>query len=135
MSKAIRLPFIGLWIILIHLFISTVLAQAGNTNTAPAATPIIEQYYQWVELGKSAVPELKEAIKNNNWRVRTHALLAMGKTGDQSLTPLILDRLENDANSAVKNCAVTALGDLKATSAVPPLLGLLEQTQKNTLTR
>ena len=55
----------------------------------------------------------------------THALLAMGKTGNQTLTPLVLDRLNNDDNTAVKNCAVMALGDLKETSAVPVLIELL----------
>ena len=125
MSKMIRLRIIGLWIISIHLFVAPVFAQTGNSNPSPTAVPIIEQYYQWIEMGEAAIPELKKAIKNDNWRMRTHALLAMGKTGDQSLTPLVLDRLHNDPNPAVKNCAVMALGDLNETSAVPVLIELL----------
>jgi HEAT repeat protein len=131
MKAVKKLSLIGLWIILIHLLlISPVFSQTGNTNPTPPDTiqpdtPIIEHYYQWIDMGEAAIPELKQAIKSDNWRMRTHALLAMGKTGNQALTPLVLDRLNNDDNTAVKNCAVMALGDLKETSAVPVLIELL----------
>ena len=130
MTKEIRISFIALWIILIHLLMTPVFSQTGNTQPAdtqlaPAVPPIIEQYYQWIKMGDSAIPKLKKAIKSKNWRMRTHALLAMGKTGNQALTPLVLDRLHNDPNTAVKNCAVMALGDLNETSAVPVLIELL----------
>jgi len=104
-----------------------------NTNICLAATniSITEQYYQWLEMGDAAIPELKEALKSDNWRMRTHALLAMGKTGDNSLTPLLIDHLQNDNNQAVKNCAVLALGYLKESSAVQILLDLLNQYQES----
>ncbi len=125
MVKSVKLPVIVLWIVFIHLFIPPAFSQQPESPQSQSSPSIIEQYYHWIEMGETAIPELKEAIKSDNWRIRTHALLAMGKTKDPALTSLVLDRLNNDPNTAVKNCAVMALGDLQETSAVPILLDLL----------
>ncbi len=89
--------------------------------------PVRKQYLQWVGMKKDAIPELKNALNSDQWRVRTHALLAMGKSGDRSLAPLVLSTLKTDENQAVRNCAVIALGDLKSAESVPYLLELLAQ--------
>ncbi len=98
-------------------------------NETPENNPITRQYNQWLEQKNEAIPDLKKAMKSENWRMRTHALLAMGKTGDKTLIPLILDYLKNDPHISVRNCSVIALTDLEAASAVPYLLSLLN-TQK-----
>ncbi len=85
----------------------------------------LDQYYRWVEMGPAAIPEIKSALETPDWRMRPHALLAVGRIGDGSLAPLALDSLKNDGHPAVKNCAVMALGDLKEKSAVPVLIRLI----------
>lgn len=99
---------------------------APSSTTDPGEIPALDHYYRWLKMGKSAIPELKEALHSADWRMRSHAALAMGQTGDASLTSLLMERLMSDPQQAVKNCAVVALGDLKATSAVPVLMNLLQ---------
>lgn len=96
----------------------------GNAEKNDSVT---QQYKQWLKSGENAIPELKEALRNENWRIRTYALLAMGKTGDLSLVPIILKQLENDPHQSVQNCAVIALKNLKAKKAVPTLIQLLRE--------
>lgn len=87
--------------------------------------PVRKQYLGWLDQGKKAIPELKKAVKDDKWRVRSHAVLAMGKTGDAALAPLVLSLLKGDENQAVRNCAVIALGELQDKEAVPYLIMLL----------
>ena len=103
-----------------------VFAFAGQGLTgAHAADTMMSQYFKWVKMGKAAIPEIKAALASKEWREKTHALLAAGQIGDKSLIPEIMDILKSDPNRAVKNCAVKALGDLKADVAVPELIGML----------
>lgn len=92
----------------------------------PARDHVQEKFIQWINQKEKAIPELKEALSSDQWNMRSHALLAMGKTGDTSLSPLIMDRLKHDDNQAVRNCAVIALGNLKTKEAVPYLLSQLD---------
>ncbi len=96
---------------------------ASKQEEAPDGIQL--QYLSWLERGKKAEPELLEAVKSPKWRTRTHALLAMGKTGDREMVPVIFDILKKDRHPAVRNCAVTALGDLKAAETVPYLASML----------
>jgi len=133
MLKFLRIPVILLFFAVIPAVITApAFSQNAQTVQASPDTSITQTYFLWLEMGKSAIPELKKAIKSENWRMQTHALLAMGQTGDQTLTPLVLDCLINDPNPAVKNCAVMALGDLKEESAVPMLINLLLRDSKIT---
>jgi len=118
------------FLIILFLFICPVPRTAAQNESATSAPnlsdAVTKQYYRWLEEKEKAVPELKKTLKHENWRMRTHALLAMGKTGDKSLTPIILETLKNDDHISVRNCAVIALAELEAGSAVPYLLTLLE---------
>ncbi len=89
--------------------------------------PVQKEYLKWISMKEEAVPRLREAVKSDRWRMRSHALIAMGKTGDKSLAPVIMERLKEDENQAVRNCAVSALGDLKIRKSVPYLIELLKK--------
>jgi len=102
----------------------------GKKSSLLNNDPIQQKYLQWLNQGTEAIPQLKEAVKSSQWRIRTHALLAMGKTGDKSLIPLIHDILKKDKHRAVKNCAVIALGDLKAQHGRTTIEALLEKSIK-----
>jgi HEAT repeat protein len=92
--------------------------------------PIQQKYLPWLTTGTAAIPQLKVAVKDSQWRIRTHALLAMGKTGDKSLIPIIYDILKKDKHRAVKNCAVIALGDLKAKDSINTIHSMLAKSIK-----
>jgi HEAT repeat protein len=100
----------------------------GRENKA-SRDPVQKQYLKWLSMKQEAVPELKEAVKSERWRMRSHALIAMGKTGDKTLVPIIMNRLKEDGNQAVRNCAVSALGDLKAKESVPYLIERLKENR------
>ncbi|NOY69402.1 MAG: HEAT repeat domain-containing protein [Deltaproteobacteria bacterium] len=121
--KKILYPLI--FILFASLILSVPAFSDSQAVPARAADTMMTQYFKWVEMGAAALPEIKSAIAGDNWRMKTHALLAAGKIGDKSMVPQILDRLRHDTNRAVKNCAVKALGDLKAKQALPVLLEVL----------
>ncbi|MCP4113440.1 MAG: HEAT repeat domain-containing protein [Desulfobacteraceae bacterium] len=122
--KKIKFTTIFLYFLCITILLSQTAFSSQNKTD-----PITRQYHQWLEQKSKAIPELKKAMKNENWRMRTHAMIAMGKTGDKTLIPLILDYLQRDPHISVRNCSVIALTELEAVSAVPYLLTLLD-TQK-----
>ncbi len=97
----------------------TGLAGAGKIVT------VTEQYMEWLEKKGEAMPEMKKALKDKNFRMRTHAILGMAKTGDLSIVPLIIKALQEDDHVAVRNTAVYSLGLLKAKDAVPVLIKIL----------
>lgn len=76
---------------------------------------------QLVKLGASAVPDLKEALKDKNWRVQWGSAIALGMIGDKSSGPPLIEVLRNGSDPG-KRGAATALGLLKDTSAVRYLL-------------
>ena len=98
---------------------------AVQAGSAAGQDSILSRYYQWLDQGEAALDDIMAAIQSDNWRMRTHGLLAIGQVGGQKHIPLVMERLVKDDNRAVKNCAVTALGDLKAKAAVPDLLEFL----------
>ncbi|MDM8518162.1 HEAT repeat domain-containing protein [Desulfobacterales bacterium HSG16] len=115
--------------ILSFLYFSTLtFTNAFSAQNEPSAPdPVTRQYHQWLEQKATAIPDLKKALEHKNWRMRTHALIAMGKTGDKTLIPLIMNQLKTDPNISVRNCAVIALTDLAAAStALPYFLVLLD---------
>jgi HEAT repeat protein len=78
-----------------------------------------------------AVPELIEALQDDNAKVResaVKALLKIGPAAVEATTPLI-ERLE-DPDEWVKRYAATALGEVAAgqTQAIPPLIQALQST-------
>jgi|GEM_PF-2041869 len=128
-SVPVRIPAALLYLSLFLLLLLPGFAAAGESSLAQDT--MLSQYYQWLEKGEAALPEILVAAKGAEWRMRTHGLLALGKLGNHSHIPLILDRLENDPNPAVKNCAVIALGDLNAASALPSLLNAIDHNTKS----
>jgi len=60
--------------------------------------------------------------------VRTYILQALGKVGDESAFPVILDAV-GDSNSTIRRFAVSALADLGDTRAVDALIGALNDSE------
>ncbi|MBI3394740.1 MAG: HEAT repeat domain-containing protein, partial [Spirochaetia bacterium] len=110
------------------LFILSECRKRPIPETVVEIDPIQQKYLDWQRRGSSAIPEILKILRGGeggDFRLRTHALLALGKIGDKHTAPFIVETLGKDSNAAVKNCAVIALADLKYTDGVPILLQLL----------
>lgn len=96
-------------------------------ETVTELDPVQQRYQEWQKRGRDALPEIEKVLREEergDFRLRTHALLAVGKTGDRRLAPLILEILKNDPTPAVRNCAAIALSQLRFTDAVPYLISI-----------
>jgi HEAT repeat protein len=121
-------------IVFIVLLISSCSDSQDHSKEKKINTPVnqvTQKYNKWLKMKESAIDELKEALNDQNWRMRSHAILAMSKIKHPDLIPLIINSLRNDPERAVKNCAVIALGDLKAKASVPDLLKIMDDYLKN----
>jgi len=80
------------------------------------------------ELGSPAVPVLIEKLQSGfSWIV----VEALGKIGDKSATPVLLERLDSADNSAQSLAIIRALAMIGDPEAEPAILGYFEQEQNN----
>ncbi|MFK7820579.1 MAG: HEAT repeat domain-containing protein, partial [Planctomycetaceae bacterium] len=70
------------------------------------------------------IPVLKGALQDEA-QIRCQAVIALRSVGDEKVVPLLLDRLYDTAPEVRYN-AVMALGELKASKAIPPLRRMIE---------
>ncbi|MEA2016093.1 MAG: HEAT repeat domain-containing protein [Actinomycetota bacterium] len=80
------------------------------------------------ELGSPAVPVLIEKLQS---RFSWIAVEALGKIGDKSATPVLLERLESAENFAQSLAIIRALAMIGDPEAEPAILGYFEQEQNN----
>ena len=83
------------------------------------------QFAQFVfkNAGKELLPVLHRALASKDRVVRSNAARACGAIGDPSSIPLLLDALDMESGLA-RASLVWALGELKASGAVPKLIEL-----------
>jgi len=80
------------------------------------------------ELGSPAVPVLIEKLQSGfSWIV----VEALGKIGDKSATPILLERLDSAENSAQSLVIIRALAMIGDPEAEPAILSYFEQEQNN----
>jgi HEAT repeat protein len=79
-----------------------------------------------VKIGKSAVPELMDALQEENISPPAKAIIitTLGKIGDDRAVNLLVAVL-SDENSYTRRCIVVALGKIQDTNAVEPLIKTL----------
>jgi HEAT repeat protein len=89
--------------------------------------------YNWSEvrapeIGRSAVPGLLAALKDEDPEVRAGAAVALGKIGDASAVAPVIALLE-DRDVTVRCHAATALRDFADPRVVPALIGALKRVK------
>jgi len=99
----------------------------NNDNRQNVKDPVTRAYTGWLSRGESSLPDVIRAAESEEWRMRSHAMLALGKLGNQGHVSLVLERLKNDTSKPVRNSAVIALGDLKAKNAAGVLIPMLDK--------
>ena len=62
--------------------------------------------------------------------MRTYVLQALGKVGDESALPAILDAAR-DSNSTIRRFAVSALADMGGTQAIDALIAALDDPESD----
>lgn len=78
-------------------------------------------------IGDAAVPSLLAALKHVDWLVRLHAVEALGKTRSAAAVEPLLSVLFNDHDTAIREDAVRALGQIGDERALEFLIVVLKE--------
>ena len=76
-------------------------------------------------LGEASIPPLLKGLQDPNWRVRLRAVEALSLLKPQVAVAPLMNLVVNDSDSAVRQDAVRALGQIGDTHAIPLLLDSL----------
>ena len=79
-------------------------------------------------LGEPSIPPLLEALSHKEWKVRLRATEALALLKPQAAVEPLLVLMEHDPDTAVRQDAIRALGEIGDARAVEPLLKALDQT-------
>jgi hypothetical protein len=82
---------------------------------------------------RQAVELLRAVLRTGTGRLRKNAAAALGKIGDPSALPDLLEVAQNDADTSLQMDAITALGELGDSRAEPVLLKLLREHSNNSI--
>lgn len=87
--------------------------------------------HRLIELGEPIVDPLVEKLTDENWTVRYHAALVLGRVGCARATMALIRTMQRESDSVeVVRACVTALGALGATEAVPLLTPYLTDVNR-----
>jgi HEAT repeat protein len=115
----------GDWIVRMHA--AKALGRLKNPHSVPALIPLLQDKVKAVReetstalaaIGEAAIPALVDALRDHEWLVRLHAVEALGKTRSRTAVQPLLAVLFNDADSAVREDAIRALGEIGDPEAV-----------------
>ena len=76
-------------------------------------------------LGEASIPPLLKGLQDPNWRIRLRAIEALSLLKPQEAVAPLMNLVANDPDSAVRQDAVRALGQIGNTHAIPLLLDSL----------
>ena len=85
-----------------------------------------------IALGDPSIPPLIEALGHKEWNVRLRAVEALALLKPQAAVPHLLKLMKEDPDTAVRQDAVRALGEIGDTQAVGPLLAAMNQISLKT---
>lgn len=118
----------GDWIVRMHA--ARALGVVRHADAILALIPLLQDKVKAVReaaaatlamIGDSAIPSLVHALHHDDWLVRLHAVESLGKTRSPRAVEPLLSALFNDADSAVREDAVRALGEIGDAEAVDHL--------------
>ncbi|OQW36970.1 MAG: hypothetical protein A4E19_14645 [Nitrospira sp. SG-bin1] len=84
-------------------------------------------------IGDAAIPSLLKALQHEDWLVRLHAVESLGKAKSKRAAEPLLSVLFNDRDSAVREDAVRALGEIGDPRAVDFLFTAMQEPGLRTL--
>jgi HEAT repeat protein len=83
-------------------------------------------------LGELSIPPLLEALNHKEWRVRLRAIEALALLKPQAATEPLLGLVDHDPDTAVRQDAIRALGEIGDPRSVEPLMNAMNQTSLKT---
>lgn len=111
----------------------------GRVKDAQAVAPLIPLLHDKVKavreetttalaaIGEASIPSLLEALSHLEWVVRLHAVEALGKMRSAAAVEPLLFVLFNDADSAIREDAIRALGEIGDGRAVEFLFTAMKE--------
>jgi HEAT repeat protein len=122
------------WIVRMHA--TKALGRLKHPDSVPALIPLLQDKVKAVRaeassalaaIGDAAIPALLDALRHDEWLVRLHAVESLGKTRSRMAVPPLLSALFNDADSAIREDAVRALGEIGDAQAVEFLFTAMKE--------
>lgn len=116
------------WIVRMHA--ARALGRVKSAETMHTLIPLLQDKVKAVReeaatalaaIGDAAISCLVRALEHEDWLVRLHAVESLGKTRSPRAVEPLLSALFNDHDSAVREDAVRALGDIGDAQAVDHL--------------
>ena len=80
---------------------------------------------------ESALPALREGLELDYKSIRAHCARALGTMGDHQIIPLLHERLKVEQDIGLRIAYAATLADLGATTTIPTLFDVLDQTQND----
>lgn len=128
------------WIVRMHA--AKALSRVRNADTVAPLIPLLQDKVKAVReeavaalaaIGEAAIPSLLEALQHDEWLVRLHAVESLGKTRSHRAVEPLLSALFNDRDSAVREDAVRALGEIGDPQAIDYLFTAMREPSLRTL--
>lgn len=130
----------GNWIVRMH--VAKALGRVRNTDAVEPLIPLLQDKVKAVReeaaaamaaIGDAAIPSLLKALQHEDWLVRLHAVESLGKAQSKRAVEPLLSVLFNDRDSAVREDAVRALGEIGDPQAVDHLFTAMREPGLRTL--
>lgn len=122
------------WIVRMHA--AKALGLVRHTDAIAPLIPLLQDKVKAVReeaatvlaaIGDAAIPSLVNALRHGDWLVRLHAVESLGKTRSPQAVKPLLAVLFNDQDSAVREDAVRALGEIGDSQAVEYLFTAMRE--------
>ena len=124
----------GDWIVRMHA--AKALGRVRNADAVEPLVPLLQDKVKAVReeaaaalatIGEAAISFLLKALQHEDWLVRLHAVESLGKARSKRAVDPLLSVLFNDRDSAVREDAVRALGEIGDPQAVEHLFMALRE--------
>lgn len=130
----------GDWIIRMHA--AKALGRMRNADAVEPLIPLLQDKVKAVReeaaaalaaIGDASIPSLLKALQHEDWLIRLHAVESLGKSKSEQAVEPLLSVLFNDRDSAVREDAVRALGEIGDSKAVEYLFTAMQEPGLRTL--
>ena len=124
----------GDWIVRMHA--AKALGRVRNADAVEPLIPLLQDKVKAVReeaatalaaIGDAAILSLLKALQHDDWLVRLHAVESLGKAHSKRAVTPLLSVLFNDRDSAVREDAVRALGEIGDPQAVEHLFMVMRE--------
>ena len=134
LAPLIKVLHSGDWIVRMHA--AKALGRVRNADAVELLMPLLQDKVKAVReeaaaalaaIGDASIPHLLKALQHEDWLVRLHAVESLGRSRSKRAVEPLLSVLFNDQDSAVREDAVRALGDIGDPQAIDYLFTAMRE--------